>query len=77
MRVDHLDAVTAEHKAHLQLRHAREHLRALEAQSPPDQEAVEAARLHVDAAEAHLRDCEDATHKAEQDAHPLGACAQY
>jgi hypothetical protein len=33
-----------------------------------DQEAVEAARLHVDAAEAHLRDCEDATHKAEQDA---------
>jgi hypothetical protein len=34
----HLDAVTAEHKAHLQLRHAREHLRALEAQSPPDQE---------------------------------------
>ncbi|KAG0667676.1 hypothetical protein C6P46_000213 [Rhodotorula mucilaginosa] len=69
---NHLDAVTAEHKAHLQLRHAREHLRALEAQSPPDQEAVEAARLHVDAAEAHLRDCEDATHKAEQDAHPLG-----
>ncbi|KWU44264.1 hypothetical protein RHOSPDRAFT_34279 [Rhodotorula sp. JG-1b] len=69
---NHLDAVTAEHKAHLKLRHARDHLRALEAQLPLDHEAVEAARRDVDAAEAHLRACEDAVYTAEQDAHPLG-----